>query len=462
MNFTGCVKTKSHDLKCQVFKNNYGRLREGFRSNGFSAIKGFLYSKDIINAETRDAHDVEKVLSDVEIKLKFSETTWETLLSGMSEPPLDVLCAELRRELEIELSKDHIKITETCKHTIFTPPKSLPISDELKNKKIVKDSGCGSTNTSDTHINYPTGYFDQSPTNNPTITPTNSTRSSTSRSISSYLSTSSTDSTDQVYYTESKPPYTDATTDSGVAITSLESISDILSENIDYSEKSSILSPHRNSSNESGYENSLAPIPASSPITSELVNSLNVKKSSNNSNADSIATIVESGGAEMSIHEKIENLRKENDALRHDKKRLVDQIKELEEDNNYLMEKRKEDQQLLEYKMIQVARENEILERKQEFIRRLENENREFKKGLKTGLSQQELLMKRNEELMFRIQLAERSTSLSAITIDQLKQDIATRNTVIEQLRQEISQYRDWYATLNTCSTGDDKESSDL
>lgn len=425
-------RRSSHDIKRSVFKNNYSRLREGFNSAGCS-IKGFLYSKDVINTETRDSPDMNKVLACVEVKLKFSEATWDILMTGMSEPPLDSLCSDLQEELE-RLSS-------------LVPPTSLQIQSEGSSDTPTEDSGCaGSTSINKEYSNYPLNHFPQ-PLNTPVLSegpsPVNLIHE-TSPGLSGATSQNS------IVSVTSNLPLSAPQIETLVSPPESKDTADGV-EPADIHSSQDTSQPQKSSSEDSGYNSLSAKYPtdsAATPVTvSHPVGSNSELVQAQQSRSHLIDCEIPSS-TEI-LRQRIANLERENNNLRITKKQVIDQIKELEEDNNYLLKEWKDDQQLLEFKLQQVARENEILERKQENIRRLRDDNIQLKKELKESLIQQQLLLEAIENLKCRIQLAERSTSLSAITIDHLKQDIVDRDNIIDDLRKELSRYRDWYTALS-------------
>ncbi|XP_019850674.1 PREDICTED: uncharacterized protein LOC109581211 [Amphimedon queenslandica] len=416
-------RRSSHEIKCIVFKNNYSRLKEGFDSAGCS-IKGFLYSKSVINSEMRDSTDMNKVLAGVEVKLKFAEDTWDTLLSGMIQPPLDSLSFDLE--------------TELASHLSMSPPTSLQIQSETSDR--TEDSGCGGSTSIKEYCNYPSSHFphpsDNSdisitspiayPANSPATSVTghiNSPRNGNGDSFTTSCRTSSLDNNDS---------------------------SDGLHSSCEISEPLKA---------DSGYESPSTKDPKVAPVTaSQTIASKSEFVHAQQSTASHL-TEPDSGPTVDILRHRIASLEMKNNHLRFEKKQVIDEIKDLEEDNSLLSKGWKDDQQLLEFKCQQVARDNEILERKQEDIRRLMNANQQLKKELRDSLSQQSLLAQANEELSCRIQLAERSTSLSAITIDHLKQDIADRDKVIEDLRKEVLSYRNWYSAFSESCKSDESTS---
>ena len=414
-------RRSSHEIKCIVFKNNYSRLKEGFDSAGGS-IKGFLYSKSVINSEMRDSTDMNKVLAGVEVKLKFAEDTWDTLLSGMSQPPLDSLSFDLETELATRLS------------VAPQAPTSLQIQSEASD--CTEDSGCGGSTSIKEYSNYPSSHFPH-PSDNSDISitsPITYPANSPATSVTGHINLPRNGNG------ESFP--------ASCRASSLDNdSSDGLQSSYETNEPLKA---------DSGYESPSTKDPKVTPVTvsqttaskSEFVHAQQSTTSHLNE-PDSAPTI------EILRH-RIASLEMENNHLRFKKKQVIDEIKDLEEDNSLLSKGWKDDQQLLEFKCQQVARDNEILERKQEDIRRLMNENRQLKKELRDSLSQQKLLAEANGELTCRIQLAERSTSLSAITIDHLKQDIADRDKIIEDLRKEVLSYRNWYSAFGESCKSDE------
>ena len=391
-------RRSSHDLKRGIFKNNYTKLRDGFKSNG-SHIKAFLYSRSVISADVRDSNDVEKILSVVETQLKFSEETWDTLMLGMcEEPPLDVLSSDLQREFQSELASiselNKKPYTEPLLHspphlshrpyTSYSVPKSLPISESLEKMPTAskRDSGCGSTTLLE--YNYPENYFPPS------------------------------DILHQQHNGTKRSPSNASSNDSG-------------------------LDPEPKSPNNTSMTN---PLPATTSAQSHSPNSELVRPVSISEHYDGTVN-------SFSLHRKIADLKMENTNLHYTKKQMVNQLQELEEEREYLLEIRKDDQKLLEVKMQQVAQDNEILEKKQEFIRKIEMENTKLKKDLKAVTFESEEMAIRNQELICRLSLAERNTTLSAITIDRLKQDIANRDNLIEELRGDLSHWKDWYEAVH-------------
>lgn len=417
-------RRSSHDIKCIVFKNNYSRLKEGFDSAGCS-IKGFLYSKSVISAETRDSTDMNKVLAGVEVKLKFAEDTWDTLLSGMIQPPLDSLSFDLA--------------TELASHLSMTPPTSLQIQSEASD--CTEDSGCGGSTSIREYSNYPSSHFPH---------PSDSSDISITSPITYPANSPATSVTGHI--NSPRNGNGDSFTTSCRASSLDNDSSDGLHSSCEISEPLKA---------DSGYESPSTKDPKVAPITaSQMTVSKSEFVHAQQSTASHL-TEPDSAPTVDILRHRIANLEMENNHLRFKKKQVIDEIKDLEEDNSLLSKGWKDDQQLLEFKCQQVARDNEILERKQEDIRRLMNDNQQLKKDLRDSLSQQNLLTQANDELRCRIQLAERSTSLSAITIDHLKQDISDRDKIIEDLRKDVSSYRNWYSAFSE-SCKSDESSSEL
>lgn len=437
-------RRNSHSLKCTVFKNNYIKLRDGFKSSGFQII-AYLYSNGVINADTRDTKDFEKVLAAVETKLSFTEDTWDTLIKGMTDPPLDVLSFVLQDQLESGKP--------------YTPPlfpldNALPMSRRPFTSDIISPALSGPIHRGEglsTRDN-----SDKSSSSNSDHTPSDMTRRDfpTTLPLSSCESKTTVDDSgcdltafeDQDYPNRHFPP----TQCTRKQLTPVKK-----SSSNDSGCDLTINSPNHNPTNSSTVP--LPPVPASniSPQDgenpkSELVNPIKSLSLNQGNNATDNGPQSDNG---WSLQMKIANLEIENVHLRHTRQCVMDQLKELEDEKEYLTEARRDDQQLLEYKMSQVAQENEILGRKQEFIRRLETENRKLKSDLKNIKEVQQKLSQDCEDLHSRLQLAEHNTSVSAVSIDNLHQEIASRDNLIKELRQELSQWREWYEAMYGDST---------
>ena len=432
----------SHTVKCTVFKNNYIKLRDGFKSSGFQII-AYLYSNGVINADTRDTKDFEMVLAAVETKLCFSENTWDILMKGMTEPPLDVLSSFLQDELILKCGKPYTSpfplLSPDCAPSISRKPFTSDISPALPGPSN-RGEGLATRDYSEQSLS--SSNSDHSPSD------------VTRRDFPTTLPLSSRESKITV-------------DDSGCDLTAFED-QDYPNRHFSPTQYRKQLTPiRRSSTNDSGYDPMISslnhnptksptvplpPVPASSNAPqdgenpkSELVNpikSLNLKQGTNTTDN---APQSDNG---WTLQMKIANLEIENSHLRHTRQCVMDQLKDLEDEKEYLTEARKDDQQLLEYKMSQVAQENEILGRKQEFIRRLETENRKLKSDLKSAMEVQQKLLQDCGDLQSRLQLAEHNTSVSAVSIDNLHQEIASRDNLIKELRQELSQWREWYEAM--------------
>ena len=439
-------RRNSHSWKCTVFKNNYIKLRDGFKSSGFQII-AYLYSNGVINADTRDTKDFEKVLAAVETKLSFTEDTWDTLMKGMTDPPLDVLSSFLQDELKC--GKPH-----TSPFPSLSPDYALPISRRPFTSEISpalpgpprREEGLATRDYSEQSLS----------SSNSDHTPSDMTR----RDFPTTLPLSSCESKTTV-------------DDSGCDLTSFED-PDYPNRHFpptQYTRKQ--LTPvRRSSTNDSGCDLMISspnhnptksptvpvpPVPASNNFPqdgenpkSELVNTIKTLSLNQGTNTTDNAPQSDNG---WTLQMKIANLEIENTHLRHTRQRVMDQLKDLEDEKEYLTEARKDDQQLLEYKMSQVAQENEILGRKQEFIRRRETENRKLKSDLKNAMEVQQKLLQDCGDLESRLQLAEHNTSVSAVSIDNLHQEIASRDNLIKELRKELSQWREWYEAMYGINT---------
>ena len=426
------------EAKREVFRKHFDKLKDGFSC--CIGIRNILYSKGVINPDIRDTKDPDKILSAVEKTLWYNESVWEILIEVMIDPPLDSIADSLKQDLitELELKaapcprrshtapfnytssesvhgtrpsttefRTHMSPTRNIQALLNplslshpTIPTSLPLDrsdDNLPDSPI--DSGCISTTTTGEKSNYPRDYFP--------------TTSSTPLIPSSTFCDESTTSRSQAKRSTSQNE------DSGRFSATLENI-DVSHYNMP-DINLSIQKPNEAVTNNDDMS------------ISELVNpqlKSNKKEISRKREQDA-------GLMEVQIL-KLKMLEKDKVELSDTLQQLQIQMGELEIENDTLLDKWRDDQQLLQSKLMQLAQDNQILSQQIKEKFRLEGDNRKLKHDTKLMKADQERLENENSTLRSNIEMAERVTGIQAVNIDRLRETIAGHETEIRYLKEQI------------------------
>ena len=434
------MELEEHYAKREVFRKHFDKLKDGFSC--CIGISNILYSKGVINPDIRDSKDPDKILSAVEKTLWYNESVWEILIEVMIDPPLDSIADSLKQDLTTKLElkaapcprrshtvpfnhtssesvhgtrpsttefRTHISPTRNIQALLNPPslshptiPTSLPLDRSDNNfPDSPIDSGCISSTTTGEKSNYPKDYFPKT--------------SSTPLISSSTFCDESTTSRSHIKSQNE---------DSG-------RFSEI-SESIDVSHYDmpdinlSIQKPNEAVTNNDDMS------------ISELVNP-QIKSNKKEISRKRFDKEQDAGLMEVQIL-KLKKLEKDKVELSDTLQQLQIQMAELEIENDTLLDKWRDDQQLLQSKLIQLAQDNQILSQQIKEKFRLEGDNRKLKHDMKLMKADQERLENENSTLRSNIEMAERVTSIQAVNIDRLRETIVGYETEVRYLKEQIQQ----------------------
>ena len=410
------AKNKKH----RVFRKNYDLLKNGF---GCTEVSALLYSKELIGPDVRDSKSPDRILSAVEKVMIIRDNAWDILINEvLVEPPLDNLAAILVRELE-EMpdhpsalaipahSEPSTKRSVGMDHSSQSPvhPVSLTFNNMSSDYSQI-DSG----NYSSDKSYFPFDYFQNGCSSSvvPSVPAIMESPDISDTELSLRSDKPANDSGIQSNYGEEEDNNDKQRTPSSSEPES-SCVPELDQSNSKELSRSEMVNPHKSSSTTSNKDKRKTRPPSPSHQQTNL-------------------TLLKLKNENTSLKDMIEDMKTEND--------------ELKSELDTVHTKKTNFMKILEGKLQQLAKDNNLLSQQIEEKRHLEDENRQLTYSVKKMKREIDRCNRDNKQMKSCLELAERNARIQSVTIDKLRDRVSSQDGVINEYKRN-NRYNKWLPT---------------